>query len=108
PDRDRLVAAGRAVFSGDAAAAVDRLVRHSGLAVASPAGSPTPRLLPQAGTPPPPVAVTSPAGSPTPRLLPQAGTPAPPVAVTSPAGSPTPRLLPQAGTPAPPVAVAPA
>ena len=31
PDRDRLVAAGRAVFSGDAATAVDRLVRHGGL-----------------------------------------------------------------------------
>ena len=33
PDRERLVAAGRAVFSGDAAAAVDRLVRHHGLGV---------------------------------------------------------------------------
>ena len=31
PERDRLVAAGRAVFSGDPAAAVDRMIRHHGL-----------------------------------------------------------------------------
>jgi processive 1,2-diacylglycerol beta-glucosyltransferase len=37
PDRDRLVAAGRAVFSGDAAAAVDRLVRPRGLIALEPA-----------------------------------------------------------------------
>jgi processive 1,2-diacylglycerol beta-glucosyltransferase len=56
PDRDRLVAAGRAVFSGDAAAVVDRLV------VTYPAGSPAPRLpsarrTRQAGAPAPPAAV---------------------------------------------------